>query len=85
MTIPTRLLRPEQPDGALPTLYAATMPDVRGGAYLGPTSASRPSARRRSSRAAARPRDEADARRLWDVSEQLTGVSYEWEHATTLT
>ena len=37
MTIPTRYFAQSSLDGALPTLYAATMPDVRGGAYLGPS------------------------------------------------
>jgi NAD(P)-dependent dehydrogenase (short-subunit alcohol dehydrogenase family) len=60
--------------GALPTLRAATAPDVRGGDYYGPGG---PGELRgfpvlvRSSEAA---RDEGTARRLWDVSVDLTGV-----------
>lgn len=62
--------------GALPTLRAATDPDVFGGQYYGPDG---PGEFRghpvlvHSSRAA---RDEDLARRLWAVSEELTGVSY---------
>ena len=37
MTLPTRYLAQSSADGALPTLYAATMPDVPPGAYLGPS------------------------------------------------
>ncbi len=61
---------------ALPTLYAATAPEVRGGDYIGPTGfASRgyPGLVRSS----ARSHDPALARRLWQVSEDLTAVRYE--------
>jgi len=61
--------------GALPTLRAATDPGARGGEYYGP--------RRRHDtghpvrvESSARSHDETDQRRLWDVSERLTGVPY---------
>ena len=61
--------------GALPILYAATAPEVRGGDYIGPTGFGArgfpglvPSS--------ARSHDPALARRLWQVSEELTGVRY---------
>jgi len=63
--------------GALPTLYAATVPDLPGAAYIGPDG---PGEMRGSptpvgtSDAAL---DEESARRLWKVSEELTGVRYE--------
>ncbi len=66
----------EARSGALPTLYAATAPDVRGGEYFGPSGLAGclgPPGRARSSR---RSRDAAMARRLWELSEKLTGVSY---------
>jgi NAD(P)-dependent dehydrogenase (short-subunit alcohol dehydrogenase family) len=67
----------QQPrEGALPTLYAATAPDVRGGEYFGPSGFAGcigPPGRARSS---PRARDAAAAQRLWDVSERLTGVRY---------
>ncbi|RJK92630.1 oxidoreductase [Vallicoccus soli] len=64
-------------DGALPQLYAATMPDVRGGEYFGPDGPfeARGGPRRVGTSAAAR--DEAAARRLWERSEELTGVAYD--------
>ena len=66
----------QPPDGALPTLRAATAADVRGGDYYGPgrwfEMAGPPVAARRSAAA----RDDATAQRLWDVSTQLTGVAY---------
>ncbi len=61
--------------GALPTLRAAADPAARGGEYYGP-------ARRHDTgypvrvQSSARSHDEADQRRLWEVSERLTGVSY---------
>ena len=69
-----------QPDfiGALPQLYAATMPDVKNGEYFGPDGAfqSRGNPRRVTPSSAAR--READGPRLWDASEQMTGVTYPW-------
>jgi NAD(P)-dependent dehydrogenase (short-subunit alcohol dehydrogenase family) len=62
--------------GALPTLYAATAPDVQGGDYIGPDGLAElwghPAKVGRSAAA----RDAATASRLWEVSEQLTRVSY---------
>jgi NAD(P)-dependent dehydrogenase (short-subunit alcohol dehydrogenase family) len=62
--------------GAWPQLYAATMPDVAGGEYFGPDGPfeSRGHPRRVGTSSAAR--DVESARRLWEVSEALTGVSY---------
>jgi NAD(P)-dependent dehydrogenase (short-subunit alcohol dehydrogenase family) len=72
--VSTRLLRTAQ-SGALPTLYAAVA-DVPGGSYAGPGSLVRgrgaPTLVARS-RAA---RDPDVARRLWEVSEQLTGTTF---------
>jgi NAD(P)-dependent dehydrogenase (short-subunit alcohol dehydrogenase family) len=63
--------------GALPILYAATAPDVIGGRYFGPDQffGMRGHPKRvRFVRAAKNPET---ARRLWEVSEDLTGVHYE--------
>ncbi len=62
--------------GALPTLYAATMPDVQGGDYFGPDGfrQMRGYPRRVGCRRAAR--DPETAARLWSLSEQLTGVRF---------
>jgi NAD(P)-dependent dehydrogenase (short-subunit alcohol dehydrogenase family) len=64
------------PMGALPTLRAAADPQAQGGDYFGPKGfyemrgypvkvGTTPAAK-----------NELDARRLWDVSEKLTGVSF---------
>ena len=62
--------------GALPGLYAATMPNVAGGEYYGPDGIGE--VRGWPKRAALSPRakDRDLAERLWTVSETLTGVTY---------
>ena len=62
-------------DGALPSLYAATMPDVRRGDYWGPAFAELRGEPKRVGRARSA-QDDAVAARLWTESERLTGVSY---------
>ncbi len=66
----------EPPDGALPSLFAATSPDAERGEYYGPGRMfeMRGSPVRVSS--SARSRDEAVAAELWTVSEELTGVAF---------
>ena len=62
-------------DGARPSLYAATMPDVRRGDYWGPAFAELRGEPKRVGRARSA-QDDAVAARLWAESERLTGVSY---------
>jgi NAD(P)-dependent dehydrogenase (short-subunit alcohol dehydrogenase family) len=62
--------------GALPTLYAATVPDLSGGSFVGPDGSKGQRGHPHLVTAADRAYDEQTARRLWEVSEQLTGVSY---------
>jgi NAD(P)-dependent dehydrogenase (short-subunit alcohol dehydrogenase family) len=64
-------------EGALPLLYAATAPDVAGGALYGPRLLEYRGSpvRVRTNRKAA---DLELGRRLWNLSEQLTGVTYEF-------
>ncbi|MRH91438.1 SDR family NAD(P)-dependent oxidoreductase [Nocardia sp. SYP-A9097] len=61
--------------GALPTLYAATA-EVRPGGYYGPTGLRGMRGNPGPSGSTAASRDEVTARRLWELSEQLTKVSY---------
>ena len=62
--------------GALPTLYAATEPDLPGGSLIGPGgfASMRGAPALESPSGAAL--DEDTARRLWEVSEELTGVEF---------
>ncbi|MFJ8827062.1 oxidoreductase [Streptomyces sp. NPDC102467] len=62
-------------DGALPTLYAATAPDVRPDDFYGPRVLMWRGAPARSWRASWTLNDVA-GERLWAASEQLTGVGY---------
>ncbi len=62
--------------GALPTVRAATDPEVTGGQYYGPSSRSEYAGPPVLVRSTPESHDEAIARRLWTVSEQLTGVPY---------
>jgi hypothetical protein len=76
MRIGNRVLAQSDEAGAWPQLYAGTMPDVSGGEYFGPSGVFglRGTPDRDTPTKAAQ--DDASARRLWDVSEELTGVSY---------
>src|SRR5690606_5888687 len=72
-----RLLAQSAAMGALPALYAAAAPDVRGGDYFGPGSWFEMRGHPRRVGATRRARDEQAAARLWSVSEELTGVRFE--------
>ena len=62
--------------GALPTLRAATDPAVVGGEYFGPDGLGEQRGHPRVVGRSRHAQDEATARRLWEVSEELTGVHY---------
>lgn len=63
--------------GALPTLYAATAPEIRGGRFYGCDGFREMRGYPVEVRAETQAYDEAMAARLWEVSESLTGVSYQ--------
>ncbi len=62
--------------GALPTLYAAVAPDVRGGDYYGPGGWQEIRGYPAKVPSSAASHDAAVAAKLWKVSEELTGVRY---------
>jgi NAD(P)-dependent dehydrogenase (short-subunit alcohol dehydrogenase family) len=62
--------------GALPTLRASVDPTARGGEYYGPAGAFEFTGSPRRVESSAASRDVTARRRLWKVSEELTGVSY---------
>ena len=82
-----RMLNPifgmRPPQGALPTLFAATSPDVKDGGYYGPDGffelRGYPKEAAKSSAAT----NAEDAARLWEVSEQLTGAQFAVGEAST--
>ena len=62
--------------GALPILYAATQPAVRGGDYVGPSGPFQQHGHPKLVPMVRSADDREAARRLWEVSERLTGVRY---------
>jgi len=63
--------------GALPTLYAATAPGVKGGEYFGPGGFAEMWGAPKRVRSSRRSYDAADAARLWEISEEATGVRFD--------
>ncbi|MFC1949606.1 SDR family NAD(P)-dependent oxidoreductase [Chloroflexota bacterium] len=63
--------------GALPTLYAATASDVKGGDYYGPGKLFESRGYPKKAKVGENARDIAVAARLWEVSEEMTGVKYD--------
>ena len=63
--------------GALPTLYAATE-DIPGGAYVGPDGLAEQRGHPHLVGMSGAARNTESARKLWDESEELTGVSYDF-------
>ncbi len=68
-------MKPEQ--GALPTLRAATDPTSRGGTYYGPHGLMQMRGYPVVVEMVKQAQSPADAARLWEISEELTGVSYD--------
>ncbi len=66
--------------GALPTVYAATASSLTGGEYVGPDG----KGQRRGYPTLEKPdpavNDEASRQKLWDVSEKLTGVTFNFSN-----
>jgi NAD(P)-dependent dehydrogenase (short-subunit alcohol dehydrogenase family) len=77
----TKIMAQPAEMGALPTLFAATAAGLPGNSYIGPDGfmEQRGHPRLVDRSAAAKNRD--DAVRLWNVSEQLTGVHYPFDVA----
>jgi NAD(P)-dependent dehydrogenase (short-subunit alcohol dehydrogenase family) len=63
--------------GALPTLYAATEPDLPGGSFIGPDGFQEARGYPKVVKARSAAYDTEAAARLWEVSEELTGVRFD--------
>jgi NAD(P)-dependent dehydrogenase (short-subunit alcohol dehydrogenase family) len=72
-----RLFAQSAETGALPILYAATFPDLPGGSYVGPDGPGEMRGYPGLVQPSDRAKDVATARRLWQISEALTGVRYD--------
>jgi len=79
MDLGNRIFAQSDAEGAWPQLYAATMPDVQGGDYYGPSGLFEMHGSPEKVSMSRRARTDADARRLWEVSEKETGVTYDWK------
>jgi NAD(P)-dependent dehydrogenase (short-subunit alcohol dehydrogenase family) len=62
--------------GALPTLFAATSLEAKGGSYYGPDRMGGMKGYPAPSKISPQAQDATVARRLWEVSEHLTGVTF---------
>lgn len=76
LRLTTKYLAQPGPLGALPVLYAATMPDVVSGEYWGPGGIMEMRGYPALCKPAAWARDETVAGQLWTLSEKLTGVTF---------
>ena len=76
-TLANKVMAQSGAQGALPQLYAATAPDVHGGDYFGPDRLMHTRGYPVRVKAPKAAHDVQVARRLWEVSEQLTGVKYD--------
>ncbi len=65
--------------GALPMLFAATSERVLGGEYVGPTGFMNMRGHPGFQRSSDASYDSEDAERLWEISEDLTDVEYDFE------
>lgn len=73
----TPFLWQEIDEGILPALYAAAAPHAEGGAFYGPRGFYEAAGGGvKLAKVPARALNDDDCRRLWELSEQLTGVSY---------
>lgn len=73
--IGNKLIAQSDTMGALPTLYAATA-DIPGGTYIGPDGFRHMRGHPTVDSPASQALDTAVARRLWELSEELTGVAW---------
>lgn len=71
------LLSQSQEMGALPSLYAATSPEVCGGEYIGPDGFLGQRGYPHKARSSRRSMDLDTAKKLWAISEEITGIQFD--------
>jgi len=72
-----RFVAMRPPQGALPTLRAATDPEAASGDYYGPDGFLQMRGYPKRINMVKKAQDAGDAARLWEISEDLTGVRYD--------
>ena len=75
---PLSLIMNSSEEGALPTLMAATHDDVSGADYFGPMKWGEMAHSAHKVKTDPSSRDQNNAKRLWDISEELTSVKFEF-------
>ncbi len=78
MNVGNFLFAQSQRMGALPTLFAAVAPEVNGCDYIGPTSLGGIRGYPDKVMSNDKSYDKSLAKQLWNVSEKLTGIAYEF-------
>lgn len=76
MKVGNALMSQPANQGALPQLYAATSPQAQAGKYYGPDKMNGMKGYPTQEDPKPQAKNEADAKQLWDISEELTGVKY---------
>jgi hypothetical protein len=83
MAVTNRLFAQSAEMGALPTLYAATQ-DLPGATFVGPGGFQEQRGYPALASRAARALDAETAKRLWELSERLTGTAFRLDGAPSL-
>lgn len=80
VSLTNRVLAQDAETGALPLLFAATAPIAASGHYYGPDGRFGAQGYPAEVNLVAAARDPEAGRRLWELSEHLTGVTYDFHH-----
>ncbi|MFC9297242.1 oxidoreductase [Streptomyces sp. NPDC057011] len=83
LKVTNRLVAQDMETGALNQLYAAAAPNAQGGQFIGPDGRNEAKGHPTLVQPVESATDPATARRLWDLSEQLTGVHYDFSPRRT--
>ncbi|MHA2092113.1 MAG: oxidoreductase, partial [Candidatus Kariarchaeaceae archaeon] len=75
-TITNKLMAQNVKKGALPMLYAATASDMGGGDYIGPRGLRQTRGYPKHVKSPKASYIETDAKRLWEMSEEMTGIKF---------
>lgn len=78
MAVANTVIAQSEDDGALPSLYAATFPGLSGGTFVGPDGLFEARGAPRIVDSSSASKNPATAGRLWSVSEELTGVGFDF-------
>jgi NAD(P)-dependent dehydrogenase (short-subunit alcohol dehydrogenase family) len=84
MAVTNRVLAQSADMGALPTLYGATVADLPSGTFVGPDGFLEQRGHPHIVTAISRAYNESDWRRLWEISEEMTGVTYQFGAAAVV-